>query len=145
MSKVWRRKKIGKWDKLLSVPSPDALAGAAIEDLSACNLGYRGKYIQKTAQSVVSGEIDLDVVKQMSYEQAMEALCRLSGVGVKVANCICLFALHKTEAFPIDTHIQKVLKEQYPLGFPFERYAGYAGTLQQYIFYYDLNRDKILC
>lgn len=126
-------------------PAPDALAKATIEDLSACNLGYRGKYIQKTAQSVVSGEIDLDAVKQMNYEQAMEALCRLSGVGVKVANCICLFALHKTEAFPIDTHIQKVLKEQYPSGFPFERYAGYAGTLQQYIFYYDLNRDKTLC
>lgn len=126
-------------------PAPDVLAKAAIEDLSACNLGYRGKYIQKTARSVVSGEIDLDAVKQMDYDAAMEELCRLSGVGTKVANCICLFALHKTEAFPVDTHIQKVLKEQYPSGFPFERYAGYAGTLQQYIFYYDLNKDKMIC
>lgn len=126
-------------------PGPDALANASIEDLSACNLGYRSKYIQKTAQSVVTGEIDLDAVKQMDYETAMKELCRLSGVGEKVANCICLFALHKTEAFPVDTHIHKVLKEQYPSGFPFERYAGYAGTLQQYIFYYDLNKDKVVC
>ena len=64
---------------------------------------------------------------------------RLSGVGGKVADCICLFALHHLEAFPVDTHIKKVLDEQYPEGFPFERYAGFQGVLQQYIFYYDLH------
>ena len=82
----------------------------------------------------------LDVIRKMDYKAAMAELCKLSGVGYKVANCICLFALHKTEAFPVDTHIDKVLREQYPQGFPFEKYRGYEGTLQQYIFYYDLMR-----
>lgn len=119
-------------------PAAEALAAASLEDLYACNLGYRSKYIQKTAQSIVSGEVDLEAVREMNYEAAVEELCKLNGVGVKVANCVCLFALHKTEAFPVDTHINKVLREQYPDGFPFEKYKGYEGTLQQYIFYYDL-------
>ena len=33
---------------------------------------------------------------------------KLSGVGEKVADCICLFALHHMDAFPIDTHIRQV-------------------------------------
>lgn len=119
-------------------PSPKALAEADLDDLYACNLGYRSKYIKNTAQSILAGEADLDAILKMDYEAAVTELCKLSGVGIKVANCICLFALHKTEAFPVDTHINKVLREQYPNGFPFERYSGYEGTLQQYIFYYDL-------
>lgn len=125
-------------------PGPEALSDALPEDLYACNLGYRSKYIQKTAQAVRNGEVNLEAVLQMDYKAAMEELCRLYGIGVKVANCICLFALHKTEAFPVDTHINKVLKEQYPKGFPFEKYKGYAGTIQQYIFYYDLMKQKNL-
>lgn len=125
-------------------PGPEALSDALPEDLYACNLGYRSKYIQKTAQAVRDGEVNLEAVLQMDYKAAMEELCRLYGIGVKVANCICLFALHKTEAFPVDTHINKVLKEQYPKGFPFEKYKGYAGTIQQYIFYYDLMKQENL-
>lgn len=125
-------------------PGPEALSGASLEDLYACNLGYRSKYIQKTAQAVRDREVKLEAILQMDYEAAMAELCRLYGIGVKVANCICLFALHKTEAFPVDTHINKVLKEQYPKGFPFEKYEGYAGTIQQYIFYYDLMKRDIL-
>ena len=63
---------------------------------------------------------------------------KLSGVGIKVAECICLFALHHVDAFPIDTHIRDMLTSHYPEGFPFERYQGYAGVLQQYAFYYEL-------
>lgn len=124
-------------------PEPEALAAAELKDLYACNLGYRSKYVKKTAQSIAAGEIDLTAIKEMEYEAAVEELCKLSGVGSKVANCICLFALHKTEAFPVDTHINKVMREQYPGGFPFERYSGYAGTVQQYIFYYDLMKQSV--
>ena len=119
-------------------PVPEALASAEEEDLYACNLGYRSRYVRETAACVCRGDVDLLSVASMNYEDSMNELQRLSGVGIKVANCICLFALHNTDAFPVDTHINKVLKEQYPNGFPFERYPGYAGSLQQYIFYYDL-------
>lgn len=119
-------------------PTPGALADASLEDLYACNLGYRSRYIHKTAASIAEGQIDLNAIGRMGYEEAKTELLKLHGVGVKVAECICLFALHKTEAFPVDTHIHKVLGEQYPGGFEAERYKGYEGILQQYIFYYDL-------
>lgn len=120
-------------------PTPRALAGAAIEDLYACNLGYRSRYIHETANSILRGDIDLDQLYQMDYDAAKAELLKLCGIGVKVADCICLFALHKTDAFPKDTHINKVLATQYQEGFPFEKYVNYSGILQQYIFYYDLN------
>lgn len=143
--KYGEEKRLKDGRKYYLFPTPEALAKASIEELYACNLGYRSKYIHKTAESVAFGEVDLETIKQMDYEAAMDELCKLTGVGEKVANCICLFALHKTEAFPVDTHIQKVLKEQYAGGFPFERYAGYAGTLQQYIFYFDLKKGNQAC
>ncbi len=138
-------KKLENGRKYYLFPTPEALAKASVEELYACNLGYRSKYIHKTAGSVAYKEVDLEAIKQMDYKEAMAELCRLTGVGEKVANCICLFALHKTEAFPVDTHIQKVLKEQYAGGFPFERYGGYSGILQQYIFYYDLKKGEQVC
>lgn len=120
-------------------PTPEALANAALEDLYACNLGYRSRYIHATANSIFHREIDLEALYQMDYETAKQELLKLCGIGVKVADCICLFALHKTEAFPVDTHINQALAAQYPDGFPFDKYADYSGILQQYIFYYDLN------
>ena len=117
-------------------PTPKALMDADLKELYACNLGYRSRYVKETAAAVCMGDVSLDAIRGMAYREAVAELSRLCGVGAKVANCICLFALHHTDAFPVDTHINKVLKEQYPQGFPFERYAGYGGSLQQYIFYF---------
>ncbi len=119
-------------------PTPKALSDVSMEDLYACNLGYRSRYIHETAVSIASGQVDLKALRAMAYEEAKTELMKLHGVGVKVAECICLFALHQTQAFPVDTHIHKVLAKQYPEGFPVQRYKGYEGTLQQYIFYYDI-------
>ena len=57
------------------------------------------------------------------------------GVGTKVANCVSLFGFHRIAAFPIDVWIDRVLKEHYPNGFDHERYEGFAGIMQQYMFY----------
>lgn len=120
-------------------PTPDVLAGVLLEDLNACGLGYRSKYVLEAADCVCHGRFDLEQLRAMDYGAAKRELLKLHGVGAKVADCICLFALHQTEAFPGDTHINKVLAAQYPNGFPFARYQKNSGILQQYIFYYDLN------
>lgn len=119
-------------------PRPEALAQLAEDDLKECNLGYRSKYVVRTAKSVVSGEVSLEGIEKMSYKKAREELLKLYGVGEKVADCICLFALHKLEAFPVDTHIRQALEKNYRRGFPMRRYKGYQGVLQQYIFYWEL-------
>ena len=119
-------------------PTPEALAVLPDDELKECNLGYRSKYVVRTARSIVSGEVDLAAIEKMPYKKAKEALLQLFGVGVKVADCICLFGLHHLQAFPIDTHIRQALDEHYKRGFPKRRYKGYEGVLQQYIFYWEL-------
>lgn len=119
-------------------PGPEPLAGLDEDALKSCNLGYRSKYVVRAARSVVSGGLDLDVVGQMPYRKAKEELLRLFGVGEKVADCICLFALHHLQAFPVDTHINQALQAHYKRGFPHRRYHDIQGVIQQYIFYYEL-------
>ena len=108
-------------------PTAEALSQATEEELRDCNLGYRAKYVRDTALRVASGEVDLAVIRKMTYPEAREELLKLYGVGVKVADCICLMALHELSAFPVDTHIRQALEKHYP-----------GGLLQQYIFYYEL-------
>lgn len=123
-------------------PKPEALAGLDEDALKACNLGYRSKYVVRTAKSVVSGEIDLGAVRCMSYKKAREELLKLFGVGEKVADCICLFALHHLQAFPMDTHMIQALNVHYKRGFPNRRYKDIKGIMQQYIFYFELFGKK---
>ncbi len=125
-------------------PKPQALAQVSEDVLRGLGLGYRASYIKKTAQAVCDGRIDLENLFSMNYEEAHTELMKLCGVGKKVADCVCLFALHHIEAFPVDTHIQDML-DRYPKGFPFVRYQGFAGILQQYAFYYELFGTKELC
>ena len=49
-----------------------------------------------------------------------------------------LFGMHRTEAFPIDVWIKRVLATYYPNGFP-EFAAANAGIAQQYLFHYMRN------
>ena len=121
-------------------PSPEVIVGA---DLSEFKFGYREKYIRQTAEDILEGKFDLEEVKDAvdegkTPEQVKEMLKQLKGVGEKVAECICLFALHHMDAFPIDTHIRQVMDVHYKRGFPNRRYKGMRGIMQQYIFYYDL-------
>lgn len=123
-------------------PTAEAISKASIDDLNSCNLGYRSRYIYQTANSILHNKISLNEIMNMKYVDAKTELLKLCGVGNKVADCICLFALHQTEAFPKDTHINKVLAEQYSNGFPFDKYGENSGILQQYIFFYDLNKNS---
>ncbi|XCP85947.1 DNA glycosylase [Roseburia hominis] len=123
-------------------PKPEALAGLDENALMECNLGYRSKYVVRAARSVLSGEIDLEAVEGMPYKKAKAELLKLFGVGEKVADCICLFALHHLQAFPVDTHIQQALGAHYKRGFPHRRYGKFQGVIQQYIFYYELCGEK---
>jgi N-glycosylase/DNA lyase len=117
-------------------PTPEKLAAADISDLRKTGLGYRDEYIRKTSQAVVNQDIDLEGLKQVSYDEAMLKLLNLSGVGIKVANCVSLYGLHHIEAFPVDVWIARILKDVYRNEFSLEPYTGFAGIVQQYMFYY---------
>lgn len=123
-------------------PGPEVLACLPEDALKECNLGYRSKYVVRSARSIVNGEIDFEGIPEMEYEAAKAELLKLYGVGEKVADCICLFGLHMLKAFPVDTHILQAEKRYYGGRFPRERYRGIEGVMQQYIFYWELEGLK---
>lgn len=123
-------------------PVPEALAYLPEDELKECNLGYRSKYVVRTARSIVKGAVRLEEIQEMRYQDAKAELLKLYGVGEKVADCICLFGLHHLEAFPKDTHILQALEKHYKRGFPRRRYKGYEGVMQQYVFYWELRGER---
>ena len=106
-------------------------------------LGYRAPYVVNAAEEVASGSLVLEnyTHDKASYSCAMERLMRLQGVGLKVANCVCLFGLGHTEAFPIDTHMDRILKREELKGFNPEDCGDYAGLVQQYLFNYAISNN----
>ncbi|HOB20885.1 MAG TPA: DNA glycosylase [Candidatus Atribacteria bacterium] len=126
-------------------PDPSALAGADDNTLKRCGCGYRGPYIRETARMVADGKLSLADLKQLPYAEARKHLLSCKGVGEKVADCILLFSMNHTEAFPVDVWIKRIMEQLYthkPLSVKEIRaYAGvrfgkYAGLAQQYLFYY---------
>ena len=123
-------------------PTPKELANADIEALNACSLGYRSPYIEASAKAVYRKDIDLNAIDSLDDEKLLGALMSLKGVGIKVANCVALFGYHRIAAFPIDVWIKRMIDEHYDGEFPLELYKGYAGVIQQYIFYYGRESAK---
>ena len=140
--KYGTEKRTKEGNSYYAFPTAEQLSKATEEELRGLKLGYRSKYLCKTAKMVSEQIVNLEKIKKLPYDEARKEFLKLSGIGGKVADCICLFALHHLDAFPVDTHIQNVLETQYSGQFPFEKYRGCAGVMQQYIFYYDLKALK---
>jgi N-glycosylase/DNA lyase len=116
-------------------PTPECLASADINDLRELGLGYRDEYVKRAAIDVVKGNINLEELKQYHYGYAINELMKLYGVGIKVASCVALFGLHHIEAFPIDVWIRRIIDDYYNGYFNTKPYEGYAGIVQQYVYY----------
>lgn len=123
-----------------SFPTPEELLEIPVETLRSFGLGYRDEYVHRIAYEVCSGKLDLESLKKMEYEEAHKYLLQWKGIGKKVADCICVFGLHHLSAFPVDTHVKRLLGEHYPKDFPFKRYEGFAAAIQQYLFYYEISK-----
>jgi len=143
-------------------PTPKQLANATNQDLTACGLGYRAKYVKWTSKRIFENTFELESLRQLPCEQAKKALCTLPGVGPKVADCILLFSLEKLEAFPVDRWVERVILNHYAQQIPTElaqklatntglndsqykklnafgrQYFGeYAGYAQEYLYHYE--------
>lgn len=143
-------------------PTVETLACASENGLRECGLGYRARYVQATAKKILEEKIRLESFKALPYVEARKALVEFPGVGLKVADCVLLFSLEKTEAFPVDVWVKRVILNHYADKLPadfakklsshaslsngeyaklsdfartyFGRYAGYA---QEYLYHYE--------
>ncbi|MGN0602039.1 MAG: DNA-3-methyladenine glycosylase family protein [Oscillospiraceae bacterium] len=122
-------------DHYNSYPEPAKMASETVESLSYLRSGFRAKYIIDAVSKVNSGELNLEHIKSMPIEDARKALMSIKGVGPKVAECVLLFGMYRTEAFPIDVWVKRVMERWYPNGLP-ECTKGFEGIAQQYLFHY---------
>jgi N-glycosylase/DNA lyase len=126
-------------------PAFEVLANATEPALRACGLGYRAGNLLKTAQLLADGTIDLEAIAKQPTARLRQTLQMLPGVGVKVANCILLFAYERLDAVPIDTWIHRILlamrkgRDGTPTvlaAYARRRLGPYAGYVQQYLFHH---------
>ena len=133
--------------RLYSYPTPERLAALQESDLRACGLGFRARNLLVAAQMIARGEVDLGHVASLPDEAGRAELCRLRGVGAKVANCALLFGFGRLRAFPIDVWIERALRDLYFPGrrkvtarklrhFSETHFGPYGGYAQQYLFHH---------
>ncbi|CAB3977915.1 N-glycosylase DNA lyase-like [Paramuricea clavata] len=97
-------------------PSIATLAEPQVEqELRELKFGYRAKFIHETAKILMKkcNKDWLISLREVPYEEAHAALCELPGVGAKVADCVCLMSLDKTDAIPVDTHVWQISCRDY--------------------------------
>lgn len=116
-------------------PTPEELSRETPDSLAFLRSGFRAKYIADAASRTASGITDLAEIAAAPIDDARAALKQIKGVGPKVAECVLLFGMHRTEAFPVDVWIRRVLEQYYPEGFP-EFAMQHGGIAQQYLFHY---------
>ena len=137
-------------------PTVERIAEIEEGELRERGFGYRGRTIPEIARQVVSrgGETWLSGLRKRPYREAHEQLVAIKGIGPKLADCICLFALHHTEAVPVDTHLWQAAQRLYfpewkgkaltemkyrQIGDHFrQKFGRLAGWAHQYLFYDNL-------
>ena len=126
-------------------PTPVQLANVGEEKLRQMGIGFRSKNINIVANLVAEKKFDPNKLRTLTYENCLQSLISLPGIGDKVANCIMLFAIDKIEAFPVDVWIERIIKENYLpdpkvsktviRSWAQENFGSYAGYANHYLFH----------
>ncbi|MDR1540748.1 MAG: hypothetical protein LBU32_22640 [Clostridiales bacterium] len=125
-------------------PTAERLCKASIDELLECKIGFRAKYILDAARTIARKEADLASIDKLPTDEAREALIKFSGVGPKIADCTLLFAYGRTEVFPTDVWIKRIMSQTYFSGgdasaneirsFAAKEFGSFAGFAQQYLY-----------
>lgn len=125
-------------------PKPESIAALEESELVRIGSGYRAPYIKKSA-AIIAGGYQLEKLRDMPLDIARKELLKFPGVGPKVADCVLLFGLGHTDAFPVDVWIGRAMSEIYfdgespkkkQLEAAIRALGSESGIVQQYIFHY---------
>lgn len=151
LSKKYGNKITWKGKDYYTFPTPEQLKDVTIQEYRELGLGFRDKRVYETTQMIVNKQVDLEKMRQNPNTfEVKEELLKLSGVGVKVADCILLFSdLKRLEAFPVDVWVRRVMNELYIKNpdetkvttkqiekIANEKFGDLAGLAQQYLYYW---------
>ena len=90
---IWRRITSG-----LGEITPGLVVATPPERLQGFGLSYRKVgYIRSAACKILSGELDLDALKEMSDREVCERLTDLDGVGIWTAEMLMIFSMQRPD------------------------------------------------
>ena len=97
--------RFGSWEGIRDAPLPeliDAISSSRFPEAKAVN-------IKKVVGRILEerGEANIEFLRNMSTEDAMEWLMSMPGVGLKTATLVLLFNFYKP-VLPVDTHVHRV-------------------------------------
>lgn len=100
-----------------ATPSPEQLLAAREEDLRAAGLsGRKTEYVRDLASHVLSGELELDRLDQISDEEAIEEIVAVRGLGRWTAEMFLLLHLERPDVLSGgDLGIRKAIQIEYGL------------------------------
>ncbi len=126
------------------VPEPAAVARLGETRLRRIGLGFRAPFLDSAAIRIAEGDVELDELPTLPYEDAKNVLLTLKGIGPKIADCILAFSLDHTEAFAVDRWVSRAVTRLYLRGektpedkiaaWGRERFGSYAAYAQQLLF-----------
>lgn len=127
-------------------PTFNQLKNATVEELNDLKCGFRSKYIRDFLDKLEDGTLDIENLKTLDYAELKTELMKVKGIGSKVSDCVILFGFSRTNAFPVDVWIKRVVEHFYFNGadtkisdiekFGQTKFSIYGGYAQQYLFYY---------
>lgn len=134
-------------EEYYAFPSPAALSSAKPEDIKEyARAGFRSERIVIASKMVQEGIINFEELKERSVDDIRKTLLEVPGIGEKVFQCILLFGLGRTDSFPVDVWVKRVMEELYYGGEErnkkliqedgMRRFGDLSGYAQQYLFYY---------
>jgi DNA-3-methyladenine glycosylase II len=100
-----------------TTPSPEQLLEASEKDLRAAGLsGRKVEYIRDLAAHVLSGELELDRLDELSDEEAIAEMVAVRGLGQWTAEMFLLFHLERPDVLSGgDLGIRKAVQIEYGL------------------------------
>ena len=92
-------------------PDQETVLGAGEEHIKGLTTGLPSLPSRIVA---AAGQLDWHNLTLASTSRAVEQLRLCDGIGPKIANCIALFALDRSDAFPVDTWVARAAAYYYP-------------------------------
>lgn len=99
------KERFADWESVMNAPLDevrDTIRPAGLANQKAPRIQAALRRIEEE-----SGELSLDFLKEMPFDEALDWLTSLHGVGRKTASIVLLFSFGRP-AFPVDTHVHRI-------------------------------------
>lgn len=134
------------WQRIinkLGTITPSVIYALSIEELQGFGISFRkANYIHSAAQEIITGNLDLNLLHNLSDKEVCAKLTKLNGVGIWTAEMLMIFSMQRPNILSWgDFAIQKGLRILYQIpeidkntfNQYWERYTPYASVASLYL------------